>query len=106
MQQAQILKQKVLQLIPEDFDSLAVEVFRYQAVHNLVYKKYLQCLNIQVERILKIEQIPFLPIEFFKSQTVISGEEKAFFGGEGFPLSLSRCAISGYPFMRGHPATP
>ena len=76
MQQAQILKQKVLQLIPEDFDSLALEIFRYQAEHNLVYKKYLQCLNIQVDTINKIEKIPFLPIEFFKTQTVISGEDK------------------------------
>ena len=75
MQKAQILKQKVLQVIPEDFDSLALEVFKYQAEHNLVYKKYLQCLSIQVDRILKIEQIPFLPIEFFKTQTIISGED-------------------------------
>lgn len=74
MQQAQILKQKVLQLISEDFDSLALEVFRYQAEHNLIYKKYLQYLQIQVDEILKIEQIPFLPIEFFKTQTIISGE--------------------------------
>ena len=74
MQQAQILKQKVLQLIPKDFDSLALEVFKYQAEHNLVYKKYLQCLNIEVNKIMKIEQIPFLPIELFKTQTIISGE--------------------------------
>lgn len=75
MQKAQILKQKVLQVIPEQFDALALEIFRYQAEHNLVYKKYLQCLNIQLDRILKIEQIPFLPIEFFKTQTIISGED-------------------------------
>ena len=76
MQQAQILKQKVLQLIPDNFDALALEIFRYQAEHNLVYKKYLQCLHIQVDTIDKIEKIPFLPIEFFKTQTVISGNDK------------------------------
>jgi Acyl-protein synthetase, LuxE len=76
MQQAKILKQKVLQLIPKDFDSLALEIFRYQAEHNLIYKKYLQYLHIQVDTINKIENIPFLPIEFFKTQTVISGEDK------------------------------
>ncbi len=76
MQQAQILKQKVLQLIPEEFDALALEIFRYQASNNLVYKKYLECLNIQVDLIKSIEQIPFLPIEFFKTQTVISGDDK------------------------------
>lgn len=76
MQQAQILKQKVLQLKPEEFDSLALEIFRYQADNNLVYKKYLECLRIQVDSIKSIEQIPFLPIEFFKTQTVITGEDK------------------------------
>lgn len=76
MQQAQILKQKVLQLIPKEFDSLALEIFRYQAGNNLVYKKYLECLRIQVDSIKSIEQIPFLPIEFFKTQTVITGDDK------------------------------
>lgn len=76
MQQAQIFKQKVLQLLPEEFDSLALEIFRYQSENNLVYKMYLQHLHIQVDSIDSIEKIPFLPIEFFKTQTVISGEDK------------------------------
>jgi Acyl-protein synthetase, LuxE len=70
----QILKQKVLNLQAENFDDLALEIFRFQAEHNLVYKKYLQHLHIQVDTIKTIEQIPFLPIEFFKTQTVITGE--------------------------------
>ena len=76
MQQAQILKQKVLQLIPEDFDSLALEIFQYQAENNSIYKKYIQLLDIQINKVTKISQIPFLPIEFFKTQTIISGEDK------------------------------
>ena len=76
MQQAQIFKQKVLQLIPEEFDALALEIFQYQAEHNLVYKKYLRHLHIQVNTIDTIEKIPFLPIEFFKTQNVFSGEDK------------------------------
>ena len=76
MQQAQIFKQKVLQLIPEEFDALALEIFQYQAEHNLVYKKYLRHLHIQVNTIDTIKKIPFLPIEFFKTQNVISGEDK------------------------------
>ncbi|PWK27903.1 hypothetical protein LV89_01310, partial [Arcicella aurantiaca] len=73
MQQAQILKRKVLQMESKDFDTLALEVFRYQAEHNSVYQKYLQCLQIQIDSVRSIEQIPFLPIEFFKTQTVVSG---------------------------------
>jgi Acyl-protein synthetase, LuxE len=74
MQQAQILKQKVLNLKAQDFDDLALEIFRFQAEYNLVYKKYLQHLHIQTNNIKTIEQIPFLPIEFFKTQTVVTGE--------------------------------
>ena len=74
MQQAQILKQKVLKLKAQDFDDLALEIFRFQAQHNLVYQQYLQHLGIHIDTIKKIEQIPFLPIEFFKTQTVVSGE--------------------------------
>ena len=65
MQQAQIFKQKVLQLIPEEFDALALEIFQYQAEHNLVYKKYLRHLHIQVNTIDTIEKIPFLPIKSY-----------------------------------------
>lgn len=76
MQQAQILKRKVLQMKSKDFDALALEVFRYQAEHNSVYQKYLQCLQIQIDSVQNIEQIPFLPIEFFKTQTVVTGENQ------------------------------
>jgi hypothetical protein len=74
MQQSQILKQKVLQITPKGFDDLALEIFRYQAKNNFIYKKYLQHLDIQIDGVIKIEQIPFLPIEFFKTQNVVSGD--------------------------------
>jgi hypothetical protein len=74
MQKADILKQKVLQMLPEDFDALALEIFQYQVENNAVYKKYLQHLKIQADTIKKIEKIPFLPIEFFKTQIIVSGE--------------------------------
>lgn len=73
MQQTQIFKQKVLQLQSQDFDDLALEIFRFQAQHNLVYNQYLQHLQIQIDNIKTIKQIPFLPIEFFKTQTVVTG---------------------------------
>ena len=66
MQLIQQLKQKVLNLQAKDFDDLALEIFRFQAEHNLVYQQYLQHLHIQTDTIKTIEQIPFLPIEFFK----------------------------------------
>jgi len=56
-----------------DFDEQALLLFRYQAEHNPIYKDFLRYLNIQVDEIQFINQIPFLPIEFFKTQKVETG---------------------------------
>ena len=53
-----------------------MKIFRYQAGHNAVYGKYLSLLDISVDQISKWQEIPCLPIEFFKSHEVISGEWK------------------------------
>jgi hypothetical protein len=55
-----------------DFKRIALAVFRYQATENLVYKKYIEGLKIDPNKVNELEQIPFLPIEFFKSHTVIT----------------------------------
>ncbi|MEI6865210.1 acyl transferase [Flavicella sp.] len=54
------------------FDSLALQVFQYQAQNNNVYNKYISLLNINSDEVARIEDIPFLPIQFFKSQMVVS----------------------------------
>jgi len=55
------------------FDHLALDIFQYQAQHNPVYRTYIQHLGILTDSIKNVSQIPFLPIEFFKTQKVISG---------------------------------
>ncbi|WP_114783843.1 acyl-CoA synthetase family protein [Botryobacter ruber] len=59
-----------------DFEQLALELFRFQAQHNEVYKEYLSHLHILPEQVARLEQIPFLPIEFFKSHAVVTGTFK------------------------------
>lgn len=54
-----------------DFNKVALEVFRHQANTNDVYKRYIQYLNINTDKINHYRQIPFLPIQFFKSQNII-----------------------------------
>ncbi len=54
--------------------SAALSVFNYQAQTNAVYNKYIHTLNIDVSAITKLKQIPFLPVEFFKTQEVIVRE--------------------------------
>ncbi len=56
-----------------DFTAKALELFQYQAVHNPVYAAYLQQLRVKPQHIQKLEQIPFLPIEFFKTHQVKTG---------------------------------
>ena len=55
-----------------DFKNLALKTFQYQAQNNSVYKKYISLLNIQPTEITKIEQIPYLPIQFFKSHRIVA----------------------------------
>ncbi len=55
----------------ENFNESALNIFRYQAMENTVYSKYLHYLGIEIELIEHIEDIPFLPIHFFKTNKVI-----------------------------------
>ena len=48
--------------------------FQFQYNNNTIYKLYVDSLKIKPESVLNINDIPFLPIEFFKSQTIICGE--------------------------------
>lgn len=56
----------------EQFNKIALTVFKYQAEHCLVYKTYMSHLQVNVNEISTVEQIPFLPIGFFKSHAVLS----------------------------------
>jgi phenylacetate-coenzyme A ligase PaaK-like adenylate-forming protein len=55
------------------FDEIAVRLFQFQAVHNKVYAEYLQHLDVDPTAIKTVAQIPFLPITFFKSRNVKTG---------------------------------
>ena len=55
-----------------DFSKKAIQLFQIQAESNPVYKKYIQQLGVIPRKVKTIPQIPFLPIEFFKTQEVVS----------------------------------
>ncbi|PWJ41112.1 LuxE/PaaK family acyltransferase [Sediminitomix flava] len=59
----------------EEFESCALEVFKFQAEHNKVYSDYLKYLKVDPLSVQSISEIPFLPIRFFKSQEVVSTVE-------------------------------
>lgn len=55
-------------------DEQVLEVFRFQYRHNAVYHAWCNQLNLGEDKILTVEQIPFLPISFFKTHKVVCGE--------------------------------
>ncbi len=60
----------------EEFNSLALDLFRYQADECEVYKNYLNHLKVTPSCVKNITDIPFFPIEFFKRFEIISGTKK------------------------------
>jgi phenylacetate-coenzyme A ligase PaaK-like adenylate-forming protein len=57
----------------EDFNETALEIFHFQLQSNPVYSAYVNRLPVRPEKVKTLRQIPFLPIEFFKTQTVFTG---------------------------------
>ena len=55
-----------------DFKELALKVFAFQFQNNPTYRAYCTHLQKSPSNVLQISDIPFLPIEFFKTYKVIS----------------------------------
>jgi hypothetical protein len=67
------LQKQVLQINENNFDEIAWQIFKFQAEHNRVYRDYLKALQFDPSGISKLEEIPFLPIQLFKTHTVKTG---------------------------------
>lgn len=64
-----------LKHVGTSFESLALTLYKYQAAHNKVYNQYLNSLGIDWGKAKSLEEITFLPIEFFKTHKVITGKD-------------------------------
>ncbi|MEN8764895.1 MAG: acyl transferase [Wenyingzhuangia sp.] len=58
-----------------NFEEQALAVFQYQAARCQVYKDFLRFLNINPKKITAVQDIPFLPIQFFKSHAIVSNQK-------------------------------
>ncbi len=72
MQRSSLLE-RIKTVKDQHFTALTLEIFRYQAENNPVYRKFLELLGINQAQIQRIEDIPFLPIELFKKYELQSG---------------------------------
>ncbi|HSJ11734.1 MAG TPA: hypothetical protein VK916_03555, partial [Gillisia sp.] len=59
-----------------EFEKISLEVFRHQYHHVALYRKFCDLLKISPQTVTQPFQIPFLPIEFFKSHHIIAQGEK------------------------------
>ncbi|MDB5246621.1 MAG: acyl transferase [Segetibacter sp.] len=63
----------ILSVSANSFGDVAIEIFKYQYRENKVYKRWVDALNVSVTAVKELTQIPFLPVSFFKTHDVISG---------------------------------
>ena len=60
----------------EDFKKTALAVFKHQVTHNRVYRSFCDLLYIHPSDITLVEEIPFLPIQFFKTKQLLSSTQE------------------------------
>lgn len=60
----------------KEFNAISLQIFNLQYNNNPVYHQFCNLLQINPKEVKKIKQIPFLPIEFFKSHIVKTGSFK------------------------------
>jgi hypothetical protein len=57
----------------QEFTACALELFRYQYDQNAVYRAFVDACKVHPETITRVADVPFLPIEFFKTHDVVCG---------------------------------
>ncbi|CAM1372399.1 Acyl transferase [Tenacibaculum litoreum] len=60
----------------EDFNKTALLVFKHQFTNNKVYRSFCDLIYVHPSDVNTIEQIPFLPIQFFKTREVLSSTDE------------------------------
>ena len=58
----------------DDFTQTALEVFKYQADENRIYRRFLEMMGTDPSSVGSLKIIPFLPAGFFRDHIVITGD--------------------------------
>ena len=71
------MKNKIFNIqTEEEFTKVALHVFKHQFTNNKVYRSFCDLLYIHPAEVNKIEEIPFLPIQFFKTKKILTSTNK------------------------------
>ncbi len=57
-----------------NFQDIALNVFRYQYHHNTIYRQYTDALGVIPDSVKELVQIPFFPVSFYKSHIIVTQE--------------------------------
>ncbi len=60
----------------ENFSAAALTLFEFQSKNNPIYKQYLSLIGCESSIVTSINDIPFLPISFFKTHQITCGNRK------------------------------
>ncbi len=73
---AQSFKERVQFINEDNFEESALSLFEYQYSTNNIFNSYCKKLGKKLQGVQNIDDIPFLPIEFFKDHEIKSGKWK------------------------------
>ena len=59
----------------QEFSAMALQIFKHQFENNKVYRSFCDLLYKHPSDVKRLEDIPFLPIQFFKTHEVLSSKE-------------------------------
>jgi phenylacetate-coenzyme A ligase PaaK-like adenylate-forming protein len=59
----------------DTFNALALSIFKLQAQNCNIYREYIFHLGVDADAVTDIAKIPFLPISFFKSHSILSNND-------------------------------
>jgi phenylacetate-coenzyme A ligase PaaK-like adenylate-forming protein len=62
--------------LPGQFNDKALELFKFQYQDNILYRDYANRFAASPSSVNELKQIPFLPVSFFKTEMVTTGEFK------------------------------
>ncbi|NVO21295.1 MAG: acyl transferase [Bacteroidetes bacterium] len=69
------LQQRIFSIShPREFNAAAQDILRFQYAGNSVYRRFVDGLKINPNVIANPDQIPFLPVSFFKSHRVLAAD--------------------------------
>jgi phenylacetate-coenzyme A ligase PaaK-like adenylate-forming protein len=88
-----------------NFLDIALQLFHFQAENNPVYKNFIQHLRIDARSVKSLDDIPYLPISFFKNNVLKTGDwnpEAVFTSSGTTGQQTSAHAVRSIDFYRNH----